>query len=90
MTDPAIFAPAAGEDVTMIRDKKDTVVDREALLRRLRELIEALDRRVPHLEREGEIRIAREAGALRQKAEDRIAELGVDVFARRLAVAESV
>jgi hypothetical protein len=71
------FAPAAGVDVTMLRDKKDTVVDREALLPRLRELIEALDRRVPHLEREGEIRIARQAEALRQKAQDRIAELGL-------------
>ena len=35
----------------MIRDRKDTVVDREALVGRLRELIEALDRRMPHLER---------------------------------------
>ena len=59
----------------MIRDRKDTVVDREALVGRLRELIEALDRRMPHLEREGEIRIAGEAAALKQTAQDRIAEL---------------
>jgi hypothetical protein len=59
----------------MIGDKKDTIVDREALMRRLRELIEALDRRAPHLERENEIRIARDAAGLKQKAQDRIAEL---------------
>jgi hypothetical protein len=41
----------------------------------LRELIDALDRRVPHLEREGEHRIAQEAALLRRKAEDRIAEI---------------
>jgi hypothetical protein len=41
----------------------------------LYELIDALDRRVPHLEREGEHRIAQEAAALRRKAEARIAEI---------------
>ena len=39
----------------------------------LRELITALDRRVPHLERTGEIEIARDAAALRKKALERIA-----------------
>jgi hypothetical protein len=41
----------------------------------LHELIAALDRRVPHVERAGEIAIAREARALREKALQRIAEL---------------
>jgi hypothetical protein len=41
----------------------------------LRELIEALDRRVPHVERLGEARIAREAAALRQQAAARLDEL---------------
>ena len=59
----------------MVGDEKDTVVDRNTF-RRLRELIAALDRRVPHLERDGEIRIAREAAALKKKALVRIAELG--------------
>lgn len=45
------------------------------LIRRLRELIEALDSRVPHLEREGEIGIAGDASALRARALDRIARL---------------
>jgi hypothetical protein len=39
------------------------------------ELIEALERRVPHLEREGEIRIAGDAAALKQKVLKRLAEL---------------
>jgi hypothetical protein len=41
----------------------------------LRELIEALERRVPHIERLGEMDIAREAAALKEKALARIAEL---------------
>jgi hypothetical protein len=41
----------------------------------LRELIEALDRRVPHIERTGEIQIARDAASLREKALKRIAAL---------------
>jgi hypothetical protein len=43
--------------------------------RRLRELIAALDRRVPHLERVDEVEIARAAAALRKKAEQRLAEV---------------
>lgn len=45
------------------------------LLRELKELIAALDRRVPRVERAGEAKIAREAAALRAKALKRIAEL---------------
>jgi hypothetical protein len=41
----------------------------------LHELIAALDRRVPHVERIGETDIAREGRALREKALQRIAEL---------------
>jgi len=41
----------------------------------LRELIRALDRRVPHPERAGEIRIARDAQMLRREAVARIEEL---------------
>jgi len=41
----------------------------------LRELIDALDRRVPRIERTGEIRIAREAATLRSDAQKRLAEL---------------
>ena len=49
--------------------------DRTRALRRLRELITALDSRVPHIERTGEIAIARDAATLKQKALDRIAQL---------------
>ena len=41
----------------------------------LRELIDALDQRVPHAERAGETRIAFEAAALRRDALNRIDEL---------------
>lgn len=55
------------------------VVDQSGKVRRvlaeLHELIDALDRRVPHLERESEFGIAQEAALLRRKAEDRIAEI---------------
>jgi hypothetical protein len=50
-------------------------VDKKKVLRRLRELVEALDRRVPQVEREGETRIASDAAALRRKAQKRIEEL---------------
>ena len=53
----------------------DTDIDRKRLIARLRELIDALDSRVPHLEREGETRIADDAASLRQKALERIAQL---------------
>jgi hypothetical protein len=44
-------------------------------MRHLRELIEAIDRRVPQLEGKGEARIARDAAALKDKALDRLAKL---------------
>ena len=43
--------------------------------RELHELIAALDRRVPRVERAGEASIARDAAALRAKAVQRLAEL---------------
>ena len=57
---------------------KPTGIDEPDLVRKLRhlhELIAALDRRVPQVERIGEIEIAREGRALREKAFQRIAEL---------------
>ena len=50
--------------------------NRKRQIRHLRELIGALDRRVPHIERAGEVKIARDAAALRDKALKRIAALG--------------
>ena len=53
----------------------EPVSDRELVLPALRELVDALDRRVAHVERLGEARIAREAASLRKEALNRIAEL---------------
>ena len=48
---------------------------RRDVARELRELIAALDRRVPRAERAGEASIARDAAALREKALKRLAEI---------------
>lgn len=47
----------------------------QTLVQDLRELIAALDRRVPRLEREGESDIALDAKALKRRALKRIADL---------------
>jgi hypothetical protein len=56
-------------------DTPESDADRTRLIRRLEELIASLDSRVPHLEREGEIQIARDAAALRDKALRRLEQL---------------
>ena len=48
------------------------------LARALRELIDALDRRVPRVAHVGEVAIARDAKVLRDKAVKRLAELAPD------------
>jgi len=48
---------------------------RTQLVRELKELIAAIDRRVPRIERAGEALIAREAAALKARAVKRLAEL---------------
>jgi hypothetical protein len=53
--------------------------DTSKQIRHLRELIAALDRRLPRIERAGEAQIARDAAALKKKALDRLAELQGDV-----------
>jgi hypothetical protein len=45
------------------------------VLHHLRQLVEALDHRVPHIDRAGEAQIARDAAALKEQALRRIAEL---------------
>ena len=50
-------------------------VEENDLARELLELIEALDRRAPRVERAGEAGIARDAAALREKAIKRLREL---------------
>jgi hypothetical protein len=49
--------------------------DRKRTVRHLRQLIGALNRRVPHIERVGEAKIARDAADLMGKALKRLKEL---------------
>jgi hypothetical protein len=58
----------------MASEKPSTESD-AIVLRHLRELVAALDQRVPHIEREGETQIARDAAELKAKALQRIAAL---------------
>jgi hypothetical protein len=51
------------------------VTSQSELIRLLRELVVALDQRVPHVERSGEAAIAHDAAVLKEKALRRIAEL---------------
>jgi hypothetical protein len=50
-------------------------VNRTDALRQLRELIAAIDLRVPHIERAGEMAIARDAAVLKKQALARIAQI---------------
>jgi chorismate mutase len=52
-----------------------TAITGRELVQELRELIAALDRRVPHVERAGEALIARDAAALKARALKRIEDL---------------
>jgi hypothetical protein len=50
-------------------------VERKRAIRHLRQLIEALNRRVPHIERVGEAKIARDAAELMKQARKRLKAL---------------
>ena len=50
-------------------------IDTATLIEDLREIVAALDRRVPRLERAGEIAIARDAARLRDEAINRLSKL---------------
>jgi hypothetical protein len=56
-------------------DRPSTDQERTDLRRRLRDLISAIDRRVPYFDRDGELEIVRDAAVLRRQAEDRLAKL---------------
>lgn len=60
----------------------------QTLVHDLRELIAALDRRVPRLERDGEREIAHDAQALRRAALRRIAELERSPSARAIVIVD--
>lgn len=55
-----------------VEGTRDVDVDRAGIVRKLHELIAALDRRVPQVERMGEVAIATAAAALRIEALKRI------------------
>jgi hypothetical protein len=59
----------------MPTDAQDAGATVDQIVRNLQDLIEALDRRVPHIERAGEQDIARDAAILRKKAVARLDEL---------------
>ena len=56
-------------------DRPSTEQERTDLRRRLRDLIAALDRRVPYFDRDGELGIVRDAAILKRQAQDRLAYL---------------
>lgn len=56
-------------------DEIATTEPNAVVLRHLRELVAALDHRLPHIEREGEDQIVRDAAVLKERALRRIAEL---------------
>jgi len=53
----------------------DDDTERKHAIRHLRQLIEALNRRVPHIERAGEAKIARDAAELMKQARKRLKAL---------------
>jgi hypothetical protein len=63
----------SASDVTKADETDASRAARLNMIEHLRELVAALDRRVPQLERTGEIEISRDAAALRTKALERIA-----------------
>jgi hypothetical protein len=74
----------AGSDVPTVArvNGQATAVATARSVRELHELIEALDRRVPQVERVGELAIAQAAAALRADALKRIEELERDAMLR--------
>jgi hypothetical protein len=58
--------------------RHDPLLERSELVRRLRELVEALDQRVPHVDRLGEAAIALDAVSLGDQALRRIAQLDAE------------
>ena len=62
--------------------------DRDRIIDVLGELVDALDRRVPHVERIGENDIAEDAAALRRQAKQRIEALRTAGVGERVRDAE--
>ena len=73
----------------MNSEKTRKVLSKRKMIRDLYELISALDRRVPRVERSGESAIARDARPLRAEAAKRIADLERDNRGREPAAPQS-
>lgn len=65
----------------MIDDTRSTATKRSRAVRHLHDLIAALDRRVPQVQRFGEVSIAEAAAALRSEALKRIEEIEREAIA---------
>ena len=75
--------PAFELDATLVaKVNTGNVAEKKATLHQLMELIEAIDRRLPQVERSGESAIADAAMRLRVEAQKRIAELEREVAGR--------
>jgi hypothetical protein len=68
-------APASDAPARPAPARPSTDQERTDLRKRLRDLIAALDRRVPYFDRDGEDAIVRDAAVLRRQAQDRLAKL---------------
>ena len=64
--------------MTGAADRPDAVAARGQVMNELRELIAALDRRVPQVSRVGEVAIAKAAMALRDEAMQRLDALALE------------
>ena len=71
----------SGNQIMTSHNTENVAENTRRTLARLRELVAALDRRVPHIEREGEQRIAGDAAKLRKSAQERIAEIEANAAA---------
>jgi hypothetical protein len=72
-----------GTDGNVSTEGESAAMAPSRAVRELLELIAAIDRRVPHVERAGEASIARDAAALKARALKRIEELERGAVPRR-------
>ena len=74
--------------MTGAAEHPDAVASRAHVMNELRELIAALDRRVPQVSRVGEVAIAKAALALRDEALQRLDELALEAALNERAGAD--
>jgi uncharacterized coiled-coil protein SlyX len=74
--------PAVEHDPALVAEVTSSVAELKATMHQLTELIAAIDRRLPQVQRSGESAIANAATRLRDEAEKRIGELEGEVAGR--------